>query len=88
MYFKLKIAFVVFFMIILGINTIPNVYAEELDFFTDRDVYSDGQPLFVYGRALSNENLILRIFAPDGTIAKFDQLIVAPKACARQSDSA
>ena len=76
MYFKLKIAFVVFFTIILGINTIPNIYAEELDFFTDSDVYSDGQPLFVYGRALSNENLIIRIFAPDGTIAKFDQLIV------------
>ena len=76
MYFKLKYAFVVFFTIILGINTIPNIYAEDLDLFTDSDVYSDGQPLFVYGKALSNENLILRIFAPDGTIAKFDQVIV------------
>jgi len=62
--------------VIIIASTIPSIYAEDLDLFTDRDVYSDGQTLFVYGKALSNENLILRLFAPDGTIVIFDQIIV------------
>jgi tetrahydromethanopterin S-methyltransferase subunit B len=61
---------------IIGVSIIPFASAEELEIFTNSDVYSDGQPLLVYGKALSNENLILRLFAPDGTIAKFDQVIV------------
>ena len=66
----------IIFFVILGMNIPSNVFAEQLEIFTDNDVYSDGQPLFVYGEALSNENLIIRLFAPDGTIAKFDQVIV------------
>jgi hypothetical protein len=54
----------------------PSIYAENLDLFTDRTVYTDGQPLFVYGKGISNENIILRLFAPDGTIVVFDQIIV------------
>jgi hypothetical protein len=57
-------------------SAIPSIFAEDLELFTDRDVYSDGQPLYVYGKALSNENLILRLFAPDGTIVIFDQILV------------
>ncbi len=45
-----------------------------LQIATDKQVYSDGQPLLVYGKALPNEPLIIRLFAPDGTIAKFDQI--------------
>jgi len=52
-------------------------FAEQLDVFTDSKVYTDGKPLFVYGKALSNENLIIRLFAPDGTIASFEQVITA-----------
>ncbi len=66
----------IIFLVILGVNLPQNVFAEQLELFTDNDVYSDGKPLFVYGKALSNENLIIRLFAPDGTIAKFDQVIV------------
>ena len=62
--------------VIIIASITPSIYAENLDLFTDRNVYSDGQPLFVYGKAISNENLILRLFAPDGTIAVFDQIIV------------
>ena len=62
--------------VIIIASTIPSIYAEDLDLFTDSDVYSDGQPLYVYGKAISNENLILRLFAPDGTIVIFDQIIV------------
>ncbi|MBI3190408.1 hypothetical protein HYZ41_01750 [archaeon] len=59
---------------LLAINPITS-FAEQLDVFTDSSVYTDGEPLFVYGNALSNENLIVRLFAPDGTIAKFEQII-------------
>jgi hypothetical protein len=41
---------------------------------TDREIYSKGQPLLVYGQALSNETIIIRLFAPDGTIAQFNQI--------------
>ena len=62
--------------IIVIFSIVPSIYAEELELFTNRAVYTDGDPLFVYGDALSNENLIIRLFAPDGTIAVFDQVIV------------
>ena len=55
------------------------VHAEKLQLFTDNKVYSDGQPLLVYGKAVPNDGLILRLFAPDGTIAKFDQIAADSK---------
>ena len=63
------------FLIII-VSIIPIVHAEELELFTNRAAYTDGDPLFVYGKAISNENLIIRLFAPDGTIAIFEQVIV------------
>ena len=53
--------------------------AEEITAFTNSVAYSDGQPLFVYGTAAPGESLIVRLFAPDGTIAKFDQTIADPE---------
>ena len=50
------------------------VMAQELNVFTNSKVYSDGQPLFVYGTSIPGEDLIVRLFAPDGTIANFDQI--------------
>ena len=52
----------------------PYSYSESLELFSNSRVYSNDQPLFVYGKGLPNENLIIRLFAPDGTIAKFDQI--------------
>lgn len=46
----------------------------ELELLTNNRVYSEGQPLFVYGKSQPNETLIIRLFAPDETIAKFDQI--------------
>jgi len=60
-------------LLILSIN-LSAAHAETLQLFTDNKVYSDEQPLLVYGKALPNDGLILRLFAPDGTIAKFDQI--------------
>ena len=54
--------------------TIPHAYSQTLEIFTDNTVYSDNTPLFVYGRAAPQENLIIRLIAPDETIAKFDQI--------------
>jgi hypothetical protein len=38
-------------------------------------VYTTNHNLQVFGEGVSNENLIFRLFAPDGSIAKFDQSI-------------
>jgi len=70
---ELKTKAILLFFLILSIN-LSAAYAESLQLFTDNKVYSDGQPLLVYGKALPNDGLILRLFAPDGTIAKFDQI--------------
>ncbi len=53
---------------------IPNSFAEELELFTTSKVYSPTQYLQVYGNGLPEENLIIRVFGPDESIAKFDQI--------------
>jgi len=70
---RLKITTMLFFFLILVTN-LSVVQAFALQVYTDKQVYSDGQPLLVYGKALPNEPLIIRLFAPDGTITKFDQI--------------
>lgn len=59
-------------LLVVTSNFLTEAFALELS--TDRDVYSKGQPLLVYGQALPNEPLIIRLFAPDGTIAQFNQI--------------
>jgi len=46
----------------------------DLEVATNNRIFSEDQPLFVYGKGLPNENLIIRLFAPDETIARFDQI--------------
>ena len=46
----------------------------ELDISTNSKVYAPEHTLQVYGNGLSEENLILRLFAPDESITKFDQV--------------
>lgn len=60
-------------MVLLIVHT-PSSFSETLELFSSSEVYAEGQPLFVYGKGLPNENLIIRLFAPDETIAKFDQI--------------
>jgi len=69
---KFQILFLIS-IIILFVN-IPNSYSEGLELFTNSKVYSPEHTLQVYGKGLPEENLIIRIFAPDETIAKFDQI--------------
>ena len=46
----------------------------ELELSTNALVYSPEHTLQVYGTGLPGENLILRLFAPDESITKFDQV--------------
>ena len=46
----------------------------ELDISTNSKVYAPEHTLQVYGNGLSEENLILRLFAPDESITKFEQI--------------
>lgn len=69
---KFQILFSVL-IVLLIINT-PNSFSEELELFTNSKVYSPAHTLQVYGKGLPEENLIIRIFAPDESIAKFDQI--------------
>ena len=53
----------------------PQVFAEELVAYTNQQIYSTQHPLLVYGTGPENSPLVLRLFAPDGTIAEFEQII-------------
>jgi hypothetical protein len=46
----------------------------ELEISTNGKVYSSEHSLQVYGTGLPEENLILRLFAPDESITKFEQI--------------
>ncbi len=46
----------------------------ELELSTNAKVYSPEHTLQVYGTGLPGENLILRLFAPDESITKFEQI--------------
>jgi len=59
-------------IVLLLVNT-PNSFSE-LELFTNSKVYSSQHSLQVYGTGLPEENLIIRLFAPDETISKFDQI--------------
>jgi methyl-accepting chemotaxis protein len=50
----------------------------ELEISTNSKVYSPDHTLQVYGNGLSEENLILRLFAPDESITKFEQIQTNP----------
>jgi len=61
-------------LIVLLLVNVPNSFSEELELFTNSKVYSPEHTLQVYGKGLPEENLIIRLFAPDESIAKFDQI--------------
>ena len=64
---------ILLFLFPLLILTSQNAFAD-LTVDTNNQIFTTGQPLFVYGKGLPNENLIIRLFAPDETIARFDQV--------------
>ena len=56
----------------------PHVFAEELKVYTNQQIYTTQHPLLVYGTGPENSPLVLRMFAPDGSIAEFEQIITNP----------
>lgn len=56
----------------------PQVFAEELKIYTNQQIYATQHPLLVYGTGPENAPLVLRLFAPAGTIAEFEQITTNP----------
>ncbi|WP_428325339.1 methyl-accepting chemotaxis protein [Nitrosopumilus sp.] len=78
---KSKIFFLIFSMLLIIQVPYSNAQFDATDeeliglsLFTNSKVYAPSHNLQIYGIGLPEENLILRLFAPDETIAKFDQL--------------
>jgi len=60
---------------ILIVVSSPQVFAEGLTMYTNQQIYATQHPLLIYGTgAPENSPLVLRLFAPDGTIAEFEQI--------------
>jgi len=70
----LKFLIFIILSILITVSS-PQVFAGELDAYTNQQIYSTQHPLLVYGTGPENSPLILRLFAPDGTIAEFEQII-------------
>ena len=67
--------FLIFTIIgLLVIIASPQVFAEELLAFTNQQIYTTQHPLLVYGTGPENAPLVIRLFAPDGTSAEFQQI--------------
>jgi len=68
---KLLILLSIVFVFLL----LPIQYSfSELEISTNSKVYSSEHTLQVFGQGLPEENLILRLFAPDESITKFEQI--------------
>jgi len=73
MYSSMNAKILILLLIPLLSIPIQNGFSE-LEVATNSRVFSENQPLFVYGKGIPDENLIIRLFAPDETIARFDQI--------------
>ncbi len=69
---KFLITFILLTVFLL-IHT-PNAFSADLELHTNGKVYSPEHTLQVYGIGMPEEDLIIRLFAPDESIAKFDQI--------------
>ena len=58
----------------LIIASSPQVFAAELTMYTNQQIYTTQHPLLVYGTGPVNAPLVLRLFAPDGSITEFEQI--------------
>ena len=71
---QLKSVFLLITALLIGIST-PDIFAETLELNTNQSVYSPQHPLFIYGEASPGQPVVLRLFAPDGTTANFEQVM-------------
>jgi len=73
----LKFLILIILSLLITVSS-PQVFAEELNVYTNQQIYSTQHPLLVYGTGPETSPLVLRLFAPDGTIAEFEQIITNP----------
>jgi hypothetical protein len=71
---QLKLLPFIIIALLIAISS-PDVFAETLELNTNQSVYSTKHPLFIYGEGTPNQPLIVRLFAPDGTTANFEQVM-------------
>ena len=69
----MKLLFLLSIVFVFLLIPIQNSFSE-LEISTNTKVYSPEHSLQVYGEGLPGENLILRLFAPDESITKFEQI--------------
>ena len=70
----MKILIIILSVVLFSQVLLTSGFAE-LDAHTSQMVYAPGEPLFVYGVGESNEPIILRLYAPDNTVAEFQQIM-------------
>ena len=67
--------FLLFIILSLLITvSLPQVFAADLEAYTNQQIYTTKHPLLVYGTAPPDSPLILRLFEPNGSIAEFEQI--------------
>jgi len=71
---QLKSLPLVIIALLIGISS-PDIFAETLEFSTNQSVYSPQHPLFIYGEGAINQPVVVRLIAPDGTTANFEQVM-------------
>ena len=54
----------------------PQVFAAEVEVYTNQQIYTTPHPLYIYGTGDPNTPLVLRLYTPDGSTAEFKQIIV------------
>ena len=81
----MKYIAILFSLLLLSFTPLTFVNAEVfqeklegvLDVYTNQLVFAPGEPIFVHGQALPKEPIIIRLFAPDNTIAEFEQIMTS-----------
>ena len=71
----MKIILIIISCMIIGPVIASSSYGEDLVVNTNRTVFAPGEPLFVYGTALENSPVIIRLASPDDNIIHFEQVI-------------
>jgi len=79
----LKYSIILFSVLLLSFTPLTFANAEvfqerlegTLDVYTNQLVFAPGEPIFVHGQAMPKEPIIIRLFAPDDTIAEFEQIM-------------
>ena len=71
----MKIILIIISCMILAPVVANSSYGEDLVVYTNRAVFSPGEPLFVYGNALENAPVIVRLASPNDNIIHFEQIV-------------